>query len=166
VFALLSLGMVLSERRLGRLLLLAAVGFALLVAYSLGYLRSGPQGLIAALRQRRRTRALLQRLDAVGGELQAAPDLLAVQAVVAGFAAALERPLRLTLDASAPAAALAKDGDETAARYPVGTRAGILGHLELTLPAAALGPDERTLIQLLCDQLAPVLLRLLRPQEP
>ena len=66
VFAALSLGMVLGERGSGRWLLGAAAGFALLVAYSLGYLRGGSQGLWAALRKRRWTQALLRELGFEG----------------------------------------------------------------------------------------------------
>jgi UDP-GlcNAc:undecaprenyl-phosphate GlcNAc-1-phosphate transferase len=169
VFAALSLGMVLSERSIGRWLLAVAAGFALLVAYLLGYLRGGPQGLFAALRQRRRTQALLQRLDSAAEKLHSADGLPAVRAVIADFATALGRPLQLTQSASpAPLSAAASaraDGPAVAAplpatRYPVGTRQAVLGHLELPMPESALSPDERTLIQLLCDLLAPTLVRL------
>ena len=179
VFALLSLGMVLGERGSGRWLLGAAAGFALLVAYSLGYLRGGPQGLGAALRKRRRTQALLRELDATAVELQTAAAVAQVVASVERFAAALQRPLRLRLSApSTPGTpstsnrsivSFASD-DATPAdrpadkplvtRYPVGTRAAVLAYLELPMPESDLSPDERTLIQLLCDLLAPALVRL------
>ena len=158
IFAALSLGMVLSSRTVGRLLLLTAAGFGLLVAYSLGYLRGGPQGLVAALHKRRRTQALLQRLDRATGELQAAGGLREVQAVVAHFAAALGRPLELRLAEPTASALPTTAGPMTS--YPVGTRAAVLGHLVLPVPESDLSPDERTLVQLLCDLLAPTLARL------
>lgn len=197
VFASLSLGMVLSERGSGRILLLLAAGFALLVAYSLGYLRGGPQGLLAALRQRRRTQSLLQDLDRASLDLQGARELTAVAAVVARFAAALGRPLQLELrEPSLPASAAAPEGATIAAdasgvsaqapaevspgdqprapramadgslvpasatRYPVGTRAAVLGYITVPVPESALSPDERTLVQLFCDVLAQALARL------
>ncbi len=154
IFAALSLGMVVGNRVVGRWLLAAAAGFGLLVAYSLGYLRGGPQGLVAALRQRRRTQALLGRLDAAAVTLAAAGGRDEVQAVVTGFAAALGRPLQLRLPDTTPS------GSAAVTRYPVGTREALLGYLELPVAEAELGPDERTLVQLLCDLLAPTLLRL------
>ncbi len=158
VFAALSLGMVLSERASGRYFLLLAAGFALLVAYALGYLRAGSQGLLAALRQRRRTQELLQKLDRASAELQAAPTTAAVLLTVERFAAALGRPLKLEL-AAAPAAA----GAAPETRYPVGTRDAVLGHLVVPAPESALSPDERTLLQLFCDVVAQALQRLCRP---
>ena len=175
VFALLSLGMVLGERGSGRWLLGAAAGFALLVAYALGYLRGGSQGLWAALRKRRRTQALLRELDATAVELQAAHEVAQVVGSVERFAAALKRPLRLRLQAPPELFASAASDDSPSdatttagkppdqrplTRYPVGTRAAVLAHLELPLPESDLSPDERTLIQLLCDLLAPALVRL------
>jgi hypothetical protein len=154
IFAALSLGMVVGNRWVGRWLLAAAAGFGLLVAYSLGYLRGGPQGLVAALRQRRRTQALLGLLDEASVELQAAGGRTAVQAVVARFATALGRPLQLRWPDAAPSPT------EPLTRYPVGTREALLGYLELPVAEADLGPDERTLVQLLCDLLAPTLVRL------
>ncbi len=174
VFAVLSLGMVLGERGSGRWLLGAAAGFALLVAYSLGYLRGGSQGLWAALRKRRRTQALLRELDTTAVELQTAREVAQAVGSVERFAAALNRPVRLRLQAppalaaSAPSAYAVANanasptpaGAPPVTRYPVGTRAAVLAYLELPLPESDLSPDERTLIQLLCDLLAPTLVRL------
>ena len=93
---------------------------------------------------------------------------------VGRFATALKRPLRLRLQtppeltAGVPSGAASDDDDAAAkpagtpplTRYPVGTRATVLAHLELPVPESDLSPDERTLIQLLCDLLAPALVRL------
>jgi hypothetical protein len=116
--------------------------------------------LVAALKKRRRTQALLQRLDGAAVELQAASGLPEVQAVVARFATALGRPLQLRLPT--PAGSAPSATTELLTRYPVGTRTAVLGHLELPVPESELSPDERTLVQLLCDLLAPTLGRLLR----
>ena len=72
------------------------------------------------------------------------------------------------LTTGAPSGAASDDADAAAmpagkpplTRYPVGTRAAVLAHLELPVPESDLSPDERTLIQLLCDLLAPALVRL------
>ena len=157
VFSALSLGMVLVERTLARLCLLAAVIFALGLSYGFGYLRLGPRGLFIALRHRRRTRQLLQLLQELGPQLQAAQTQQELDAQVTRFAVAIGLSLSLQPLSSESAQSLAA-GPKT--HYPVGSREAVLAQLTVEAPESQLRPDEQILLQLLCDQLAPVVQRL------
>lgn len=156
VFALLSLGMVLGGPLLARGSMLGALGFALLLSWWLGYLRGGPNGLLFALRRRRRTRALLQKLDQLTlalesslAPLRSGPGLRPeVEADITRFAAALGMPLRLVFDGGAPP--VPQPG---CTAYPIGAEAAVYGYLIAERAEADIDPDERTLLQLLCDTL-------------
>lgn len=157
VFSTLSLAMLLGGRQAQRLALGGAVLFALVLAYLAGYLRGGPQGLLSALRNRRRNRQLLRELTALAARLSAAQTRTELSSLVVGLGARFGHPLSLVeLD---PAA------DAGATRYPIGAGQQIHGYLRVAVPESALGPDERTLLQLLCDLMAPALGRM-PPAQP
>jgi hypothetical protein len=137
--------------------LLAAVIFALGLSYGFGYLRLGPKGLFIALRHRRRTRQLLQLLQELGPQLQAAQTQQELDAQVTRFAVAIGLSLSLqplSSESAPPPAAAPKT------HYPVGSREAVLAQLTADAPESQLRPDEQILLQLLCDQLAPVVQRL------
>ncbi len=158
VFSGLSLLMVLGSPWAARLGLALSVGFALSLGYWFGYLRSGPQGLWAALTRRGRTQKLLARLDVLQAELQAVQALVAREQVVAEFGDLLGVTLRLDrqTDAVEPGS------------YPImssGKQGKLLAVLRVNPPEHESNPDERTLIGLFCDALAPTLLRVLSTES-
>ncbi|HNO68991.1 MAG TPA: MraY family glycosyltransferase, partial [Pseudomonadota bacterium] len=158
VFSGLSLLMVLGSPWAARLGLALSVGFALSLGYWFGYLRSGPQGLWAALTRRGRTQKLLARLDVLQAELQAVQSLVALEQVVEEFGDLLGVTLRLDrqTDAVEPGS------------YPImssGKQGKLLAVLRVSPPEHESNPDERTLIGLFCDALAPTLLRVLSTES-
>ena len=157
VFSGLSLVMLLGDRGAARLALLCAVLFALGLGYGLGYLRGGPHGLWTSDRRRRRNRQILRGLERLPAELASGRETLA--AVLARIGAALGSPgaplpLRIVPPAPEPDA---EPAGPAVTRYPIGTQDALRGWLEIARPEAQLGPDERTLLQALCDALAPAL---------
>lgn len=156
VFSGLSLLMVLGSPWATRLGLALSVGFALLLGYWFGYLRLGPHGLLAALRRRGRTQKLLARLDVLPTELEQLQSLSEVQQVVTDFGVLLGVPL--TLDVTSESV---EPGS-----YPImasGKHRRLLAVVSAHQSVDDSNPDERTLIGLLCDALAPTLLRILPP---
>ncbi|MCS6915520.1 MAG: MraY family glycosyltransferase [Myxococcales bacterium] len=158
VFSGLSIGMVLSGPVLSKLLLLLAALFAGGLAYALGYVGRGPEGVWEGLRRRRRNRAILRRLSSLGHQLQGAQQVADLQQAVREFAQALGTvDLTLVLDGSEAA-----DRSETGTSYPIRTLDGVVARLELNVDERHISPDDRVLMQLLCDMLAPPLCRLSR----
>ncbi len=158
VFSALSLLMVLGNPELARLGLVLSVGFALLLGYWFGYLRSGPHGLWAALRRRERTQKLLARLEAIPVELEQAQALSDVEKLVADFGRLLG--VELSLDVSAESV---EEGC-----YPImasGKQGRLLGVIRPQAAQRDSNPDERTLLGLLCDALVPSLLRFVQPTK-
>jgi len=153
VFSALSLVMVLCGVTLARVALLVSVLFALGLAYAFGYLKQGPHGLFAALARRRKTRQVLHHLDALSGKLGQAQTLPQVEAHVAAFGQELGLPL--TLSFTEP-----QTPDHSLAIMTQGKPASVLAYLCHGRPEQALNPDERTLLAIFCDQLAPPLARL------
>jgi hypothetical protein len=160
IFSGLSLAMVLGGLWLARLGLLISVGFALLLGYWFGYLRSGPHGLWAALTRRQRTRQLLDRLNALSTELASAQQLADLKTAIEQFGSLLGVPLRLDLSTDPKEAAT--DG------YPIvvpGKQGRLLGYLRPVDAEHQANPDERTLLGLLCDAVAPHLARVLSTEK-
>ncbi len=159
VFGGLSLLMVLGGSLLSRIGLLMSIGFALLLGYWFGYLRSGPHGLWAALTRRRRTRQLLGQIESLSVELDQSNSIEDVESVVTRFGGLLGVALCLDLSVDA--------GTGAEAGYPVvtpGKQGRLLGYLR-PLDAGHQGnPEERTLLGLLCDALGPALARVLSAQ--
>lgn len=153
VFSGLAVAMLLGGRGIGRLALGGAVLFALLLAYLSGYLRGGSQGLWRALQNRRRNQRLLGELAGLEKRLAATSVRAELQAAVAAMSAPFGYPLRLA-DASEPAPDSASE-----VRYPIGAGTTIHATLVVSRRAAELTPDEQTLLQLLCDVVAPRLAR-------
>lgn len=166
VFALLSLGMVLGGPVLARGSLLGALGFAVLLSWWLGYLRGGQSGLLFALKRRRRTRELLHKLDRLTRTLERSADRAATEAAIRDgiqrFAAEFGVPLRLLLDTGAVPPRLT--AGQTA--YPVGAGSTVHGYLVVERAESALDPDERTLLQLLCDAVGAACQRGAAPGAP
>lgn len=163
VFSGLSVAMVFAERRAALLLLLLSGLCALGLAYALGYVAEGPQGIWHSLRQRKRNRALLQRLDALGRELAQADEVEVLTRAVADFGAQMETvALRLEVLPPEGREGLRQEVEADTTRYPVRLREGVLGHLEASQSERDISPDDRVLMQLLCDLLAPPLGRLRR----
>ena len=156
VFSGLSVAIVTSSPGEARVLTLVAALFAVGLAYALGYVRNGPEGIWHGLRRRARNRALLQRLGSLGGELDKAHEVAELQEAVREFAEALGTvDLTLVLDGE-PAERPAAPGTS----YPIRATTGILARLESRVAEVRLSPDDRILVQLLCDLLAPPLRRL------
>lgn len=152
VFSALSLTMLLGGRQAARLALGGAVLFALTLAYLAGYLRGGPHGLWSALHNRRRNRQLLHELDALHDRLATARTPAELSALVVGLGTRFGHPLSLVGTEATT--------DAATTRYPIGAGQQVHGYLRVAAPEAALGPDEQTLLQLLCDLMAPALGRM------
>lgn len=155
VFSGLSLVMLLGGPLWSRVGLLVALGFALLLSYWFGYLRGGPQGLLAALTRRRRTRMLLAQLESLGPRLEQVQTVAELESVITEFAQRLGVALRLDLS---------MDAATDMVGYPVvspGKQGRLIAYLRPVDPQHQGNPDERTLLGLLCDAVGPTLARVL-----
>ncbi len=162
VFSGLAVAMLIGGPLVARLALLGAVLCALGLAYLSGYLRSGPQGLVRALRDRKTTQRLLRELDALDRRLVHRPSQAELVREVEALSAALGYPLVLA-EADGTAAATASSNLPASSqnlRYPIGQGRTIYGYLVAWRSESELSPAEQTILQLLCDVLAPRLARI------
>jgi UDP-GlcNAc:undecaprenyl-phosphate GlcNAc-1-phosphate transferase len=162
VFSGLSVGMVFTTRSVSRLLLILAALFAVGLAWALGYVRRGPEGIWESMRRRQRNRELLKRLSALGAVLERAREVAELQQIVREFGEALGAvDLRLVVTPE-PAAPM-PDSEirlRTGTSYSIRAPDGVLGRIESRIDEMRLSPDDRILLQLLCDLLVPPLRRL------
>lgn len=155
VFSGLAVAMVCMDRSASRLLLLLAACFALMLAYVLGYIRRGPEGIFHGRERRARNRALQQRLAALAPLLCEAQDHADLAAAVAEFGRAMGTiDLRLRLPGERGS------GTPAATCYLIHGEGRDLGRVESPVAESSISPDDRVLMQLLCDALISPLSRL------
>lgn len=163
VFSGLSVAIACASRALASALLLLSGLFALTLAYALGYVAGGPQGIWHSLRQRSRNRALLQRLEALGQELAQVTELADLEAAVRAFGDELKTvSLRLEITPIGGWSLGSDVPQPGLTHYPIRLREGLQGYLEACIDERDISPDDRVLMQLLCDLIAPFLGRLRR----
>jgi UDP-GlcNAc:undecaprenyl-phosphate GlcNAc-1-phosphate transferase len=164
VFSGLAVGMVFSSRPLSLFLLVLAALFALGLAWALGYVRRGPDGIWYSLQQRRRNRAMLQRMGELGPALEQARELADLQAAVRAFSDAMGTVDMHLVPGPAAIDAQGAGDPRGGTRYPIRALDGVLGYIEAPVEEMQISADDRILMQLLCDLLAPQLRRLSGPR--
>ena len=155
MFSLISIGMVASGRTTQKLFLGAAALFAIGLAYRLGYMGRGPQGMWQNKEGRQRNQELLKLLEQLGQRVERAQQLTELEGMVSEFSASLGTvDLRLRVDHSS------QTTPSGLTSYRILAPTGELGRIEAPMEEASINPNDRIMVQLLCDMLAPHLKRL------